>query len=197
MFLLRPPTPEALDRIVAQLDGAPLTYDEVGATRPAATGDPAAPLPAGYRHQRAAAELGAGGGAWAAAVDGLRTWQMHRRSGFTVVPGDPPIAEGTTVLSVIPLAVVRLLAGCRITWTVDDGVRFGFGYGTLPTHPARGEEAFVVARTPDDRVTARIVAFSSPAHPLVRLGGPVGRAQQSRATRGYLDALRAHVAAAI
>jgi uncharacterized protein (UPF0548 family) len=198
VFLLRAPSPERLAEIVARLDGQSPTYDEVGATEPAATGAGTEPLPAGYHHQRAEATLGVGDAAWRAAVEGIRTWQMHRRSGFTVVPGDPPIAAGATVLSVIPLAgPVRVLAGCRIVWAVDRPDRFGFGYATLPVHPATGEEAFVVTRTDDGTVTARVTAFSRSRHPLVRLGGPVARRQQASATRGYLSALGDHVAAAI
>jgi uncharacterized protein (UPF0548 family) len=79
---------------------------------------------------------------------------------------------------------------------VDDPGRFGFAYGTLAVHPARGEEAFVVERTPEGGVRAQVVAFSRPHHPLVRLGGPVARRQQARATEGYLDAIEQHVRAA-
>jgi uncharacterized protein (UPF0548 family) len=79
-------------------------------------------------------------------------------------------------------------------WVVDDGDRFGFGYGTLPVHPESGEEAFVAERAPGGEVRLTIVAFSRARHPLTRLGGPVARRQQARFTDGYLDALRRHVA---
>lgn len=203
MFLvLRRPTPGVLAPVVERLRGEQVTYPEVGATEAAATGGAGGEggLPPGYDHQRATSPVGRGDDDWRAAVDGLRRWQLHRRQGFTVVPEDPPLAAGTTVLSAIPLAPgVTVLAGCRITWAVEEPDRVGFGYGTLPVHPASGEEAFVVTREPAGEtaglVRVTIVAFSRPRHPLVRLGAPVARRQQARAVRGYIDALRAHVVA--
>ena len=196
MFVLRRPSPDRLDQILADLDGAALTYPEVGATEPAAT-DPGAPLPAGYHHVRRSRVVGEGDAAWAAAAAGIRGWQMHRRQGFLVVPDDPPIAPGTAMASAIrlPGPGVHVVFACRIVWVVDEPDRFGFAYGTLPVHPASGEEAFVAHRDGTGAVTLTVTAFSRPRHPLVRLGGPVARRQQARATDGYLDALAAHVAA--
>lgn len=193
MFLLGRPSPARLAGVLAGAGGAPLTYDEVGATKPGEA------LPPGYHHVHARRDLGEGDAAFRAAVDGIRTWQLHRGQGFLVVPDGPPIAAGAVVVSAIPLPVpgVHVVAACRIVWTVDEADRFGFGYGTLPAHPARGEEAFVVERGEGGRVALAITAFSTPRHPLVRLGAPVARLQQARATRGYLDALQAHVAAAL
>jgi uncharacterized protein (UPF0548 family) len=193
MFLLRRPSPERLGEVLAGLEGASATYDEVGATKPA-EGAEADALPAGYHHVRVSGPVGEGPGAFEAAVAGVRGWRMHRGQGFDVLPADPPIAPGTTVLSVVRLPGAYVLAGCRIAWVVDEPDRFGFGYGTLPVHPARGEEAFVVARGPDGRVLLHVTAFSAPRHPLMRLGAPVARRQQERAAHGYVDALRAAVA---
>jgi uncharacterized protein (UPF0548 family) len=189
VFLLRRPSPARLERILADARNAQLTYGELGATE-----HPDA-LPPGYHHVRASRLVGEGEGAFASAVDGLRTWQLHRRQGFQVMPENPPIAAGTVVVSVIPLVPpVHVVASCRIVWTVDEPDRFGFAYGTLPAHPARGEEAFVVERDRAGGVTLTIAAFSAPRHLVTRLGGPMARHQQARATQGYLDALRAHVA---
>ena len=84
-------------------------------------------------------------------------------------------------------------SACRVVWVVDDGDRFGFGYGTLPVHPESGEEAFVAERAPGGEVRLSIVAFSRARSVLTRLGGPVARRQQERFTDGYVDALRHHV----
>jgi uncharacterized protein (UPF0548 family) len=188
VFLVRPPTDDRLDRLLADMAGAELTYPEVGATA-----EPDA-LPAGYHHVRAATVLGAGDADFAAAVDGIRTWRLHRGQGIRVAPAEPPVAPGTDVALVVPSFGLHVVAACRVVWVVDDGDRFGFGYGTLPVHPASGEEAFVVDRVPGGDVRAAIVAFSRPRHPLARLGAPVMRRQQVAATDGYLDALRRHVA---
>jgi uncharacterized protein (UPF0548 family) len=188
MFLLRRPSADRLVQILAGVEDQPFTYDEVGATH-------GPDLPAGYHHVREQRDLGEGEAVFAAAADGLRTWQLHRRQGFVVVPADPAIAPGTVVVSAAPLPVpgVHVLFACRIVSAVDEPDRFGFAYGTLPVHPARGEESFVVVRDAGGRTTLTITAFSAPRHPLMRLGGPIARRQQAAATQGYLDALEAHI----
>jgi uncharacterized protein (UPF0548 family) len=190
VFLVRRPSDAELSQIAANVADAPYTYDEV-----AATAHPDQ-LPEGYHRVHAARVVGAGAEAFAAAVDGVRRWQLHRRQGYRVAPGDPPVEVGTVVAVDVPLAALHVIATCRIAWVVDEPDRFGFGYGTLPIHPESGEEAFVVERDPHDAAgTVRLVinAFSRPRHPLVRLAGPMARRQQARATQGYLDALVAHV----
>lgn len=188
MFVLGRPSDDALRRLLGTVSGEPCTYDGAGATLAGGA------LPSGYHHVRATRALGQGDQAWARACDGVRTWQMHRGQGFRVVPARPPIAPGTEVAVDAPLAgPVHVIATCRIVATADEPDRFGFAYGTLPIHPASGEEAFVVERAATGEVTATIVAFSRPRHPLMRLGGPIARWQQRRATEGYLAALERHV----
>jgi uncharacterized protein (UPF0548 family) len=191
VFLVRRPSDAKLSQILADVADAPFTYDRVAAT--AHPGE----LPEGYHHVHAARVVGKGDEAFAAAVDGIRRWQLHRRQGYRVAPDDPPVEVGTVVALDVPLVAIHVVATCRIAWVIDEPDRFGFGYGTLPIHPESGEEAFVVERdAPHDRgggVRLAITAFSRPRHPLVRLAGPVARRQQVRATQGYLDALAAHV----
>ena len=189
MFAIGRPSDDRLARVLAAVAGAPFTYPEVGATA-----EPGGALPPGYHHVRATAPIGSGDADFAAAVDGVRGWRMHRGQGFLVVPEAPPIAAGTEVVVGAPLPGLHVVAACRIVWTVDEDDRFGFGYGTLPVHPESGEEAFVVARPAGGEVRVTVTAFSRPRHPLARLGGPVARWQQGRATQGYVDALRRHVA---
>jgi uncharacterized protein (UPF0548 family) len=73
---------------------------------------------------------------------------------------------------------------------VDEDRRRGFAYGTLPGHPERGEEAFVVRLTDVDEVRFRIRAFSRPASLLARAGGPLTRLAQQFATGRYVTAMR-------
>jgi uncharacterized protein (UPF0548 family) len=190
VFLVRRPSDAELSQIAASVADAPFTYDEVSATaRPDE-------LPEGCHLVHAARVVGEGDGGFAAAVDGVRRWQLHRRQGYRVAPDEPRIEVGTVVAVDVPLIALHVIATCRIAWVVDEPDRFGFGYGTLPIHPESGEEAFVVERDQHDAAhTVRLVitAFSRPRHPLVRLAGPMARRQQARATQGYLDALVAHV----
>ena len=102
----------------------------------------------------------------------------------------------------------RLWAPCRVVWVVDEPDRYGFGYGTLPGHPASGEEAFVVVREPDasarserseprsreqdldGKVWFEVRAFSRPATWYAKVGGPATRATQRWAAGRYLRAMR-------
>jgi uncharacterized protein (UPF0548 family) len=188
VFVLWRPSDERLVQVLYGVRGTPLTYDEVGATVESDE------LPDGYHHVRAECDLGGGDDVYAAACEGIRGWQLHRRQGFRVAPADPPIEAGSEVITDVPLVgPVHVLATCRIVRVVDEPDRYGFAYGTLRVHPASGEEAFIVERTASGGVRVVITAFSRPRHPLVRLGGPVARHQQARATAGYLDALHQHV----
>jgi uncharacterized protein (UPF0548 family) len=191
MFMIGRPSEERLAQVLADMRAATVTYAEVGAT--ARSGD----LPAGYHHVRATAELGHGDAVFEAAAHAVRTWRLHRGQGIRVLPDDPGLAAGTDVVLDVPLMGLHVIAACRVVWSVDDDDRVGFGYGTLPVHPESGEEAFVVERTPSGDVVVDIAAFSRPRHLLAKLGGPMARRQQRKATRGYVDALRDHVATAL
>jgi uncharacterized protein (UPF0548 family) len=186
VFRLRRPDDKHLSHFLARERTSPLTYTEVGATF-----DPQ--LPAGYHHVRAATELGAGDDTWARAQDGIRTWAAHRGAGMTVVPADAPITEGTTVAVLTSLGPLHVLSACRIIRVVDEPDRFGFAYGTLPSHPEEGEEHFVVTRAPDGGVRFEVVAFSRHHDLLTKLGGPIPRRFQARATQQYLEGMRHHV----
>ena len=77
-----------------------------------------------------------------------------------------------------------------MVWVVDEPDRRGFGYGTLPGHPESGEESFVVSLRPDGDVVYELRAFSRPATPLSRLGGPASRRVQTFALDRYVSAIR-------
>jgi Domain of unknown function (DUF1990) len=72
---------------------------------------------------------------------------------------------------------------------IDGGDAFGFAYGTLPVRPECGEESFFIRCRHTGEICFDIVAYSRPAHPLVRLREPVARAIQLRssADRGLPD----------
>jgi uncharacterized protein (UPF0548 family) len=198
-FLLGPVGDDRLDAVLQRARQQEPSYPGVGATR---TGDP----PSGYRFDHHHVDIpadGAVGGdpdaAFAAAVRALQRWEAHRGAGVTVFPEDAPLAEGETVVAAMrlvpgPLPLVTMAAPCRVVYATDEPDRFGFGYGTLPGHPELGEEAFHVIRTPDG-VRFEIDVFWKPAHPLVRLGGPLSRFVQGNVTQRYLEAVRRAVAA--
>ncbi|MEO6120940.1 MAG: DUF1990 domain-containing protein [Acidimicrobiales bacterium] len=159
------------------------TYAEVEAT--------AGPAPAGYHRLARTADLG-GAEVFDRAVEAVRGWEAHRGAGTKVLPVAAPLEVGVTVLVVVRLAVVTVVAPCRIVAVTDEPDRFGFAYRTLPGHPATGEEAFHVVRA-DSRTCLEIVAFSKPADPLMRLVPPLARFVQAHYTDRYIAGLRAFV----
>ena len=186
MFTFRRPDAEHLSHFLARQRTAPLTYSEEGATLGGS-------LPDGYHHDRSSCELGQGEEIWAKARDGIDRWQAPAAAGISIEPGDAPIAVGTTVAIITRIGPVHVVAACRIVAVVDEPDRYGFAYGTLPAHPEEGEELFLVTRGGGGMVRFEITAFSRPHDLLTKLGGPVARTVQQRATRRYLEGMRTFV----
>jgi uncharacterized protein (UPF0548 family) len=151
---LRRPSPSELKRLLARATLDSLTYDEVGATERDT-------LPHGYRHMEAERRIG-DPEVFARAVTGLRTWATHEGSGISILPTGQSVTPGSTFLSVASIGPLKIVAPCRITRITDGPDSFGFTYGTLPGHPVRGEEAFLVERRANGTFF-RITAFSTPS----------------------------------
>lgn len=160
-----------------------LTYREHGATRDR-------DLPAGYRHVLRRARLGDGATSFERASEALFGWHVHRGAGLAVLAAPPRPAVGEVVVTRLGPPVLGPIAPCRIVYVVDEPRRRGFAYGTLPGHPASGEEAFLVEWAEDDGVYLNIRAFSRPATITARLGGPVARRIQDIVTDRYVRSLR-------
>ncbi|AYA24928.1 Uncharacterized protein, UPF0548 family [Rhodococcus rhodochrous J3] len=169
--------------------GREFTYAEVGASLRAFRGE--APLPSGYRHLRVESELGSGDTVFEVAAARLFSWDMHRGAGMRIPAGTPLAVPGVEVDLGFGLGPVRASARCRVIEIVDTADVRGFTYGTLPGHPASGEETFVVERTADGRVRGTVLAFSRPARWYTKLAGPVGHLLQQQIARRYLAALTA------
>jgi len=168
-------------QLASQLASAELTYEDVGATRGA--------LPPGYHHLRCSRAIGWGADAYAAAASALLSWQVHLRAGLRVA-ASAEVAEPDAVVQLSAGAgPLQLRAPCRVVYTVTEARRRGFAYGTLPGHPERGEEAFVIEQREDSTVVFTITAFSRPATAAARAAGPLGHLIQRYITRRYLEAL--------
>ncbi|WP_394429870.1 DUF1990 family protein [Streptomyces sp. SGAir0957] len=156
-----------------------LTYREVGATLPETSA-----LPRGYAHLDRRVRLGSGQRCFERAGAAVLSWGAQRGAGMSVTPGEDA-REGADIV----MRLLWLRIPCRVVRVVRDADRTGFAYGTLPGHPERGEEAFLVTRDADGTVWFRIRAFSRPGRWYTRMAGPVGRAVQGWATRRYLRAV--------
>jgi uncharacterized protein (UPF0548 family) len=159
------------------------TYGEIGASRDEI-------LPSGYHHVRVVERIG-DAAVFERASTGLRTWAAHEGAGLHVFPMEP-VTPGATVIGVTSIGPVHMVVLCRIVAVFKEPDSFGFAYGTLPGHPERGEESFVLERR-DDATYFTVQAFSKPVDPLARLSGPIGRAVQRSVTRRYVEALRRYV----
>jgi uncharacterized protein (UPF0548 family) len=175
-----------MKRLVDVLHDAQPTYSEIGDTL-------VGTKPVGFHHDRYETDLGHGPEIFQRAVAGLKAWETHRLPGVRVFPAGQEIQPGVTVVVTLGTSLLALAAPCRIVGVVDEESRWGFAYGTLPGHPERGEEAFVVSIASNETVRFEVVAFSRPDVLIVRISGPIGRAMQKGGTNGYLRSLRRFV----
>lgn len=182
----------------AALALAPVTYAAVGASQ---SPDLLAFPPPGFRPLERRARIGHGEARWRFATLQVLSWGVKRRSGFRVEPiasdagarndrvyspdGFELVHPGDTAM----LRFGPLREPVRVVFVIDEPDRQGFGYGTLPGHPLRGEESFVIERHHDDSVWIVTRSFSQPSTPLWRLLSPAVRAAQQILTRRYLAAL--------
>ena len=157
------------------------TYAPVGGTRDADA------QPAGYRALRGRRVVGTDEKDLAVAAAFVLGFGMQRALGLDPVAVSEVAIEGLTVALTVGAGPARLRAPVRVVYVVDEPDRQGFAYGTLPGHPERGEELFLVERT-EEGVVAEVRAFSRPAWSLLRVAGPAGRVAQRLAARRYLDA---------
>jgi uncharacterized protein (UPF0548 family) len=164
-----------------RLTEAGFTYSEVGAT--------AGQLPAGYHHLTRRVVIGRGHQVFAVAASDVAGWQVQLRAGLTVSTSAPTAIPGTVAVLGLGAGPLRVSAPCRVVYAVDEPRRQGFAYGTLPSHPESGEEAFVVEHHDDDTVSFTIMAFSRPSTVIARIAGPAGRFAQRWTTTRYLRSL--------
>lgn len=167
--------------LAGRLRGADLTYPEVGAT--------AGPLPPGYHHLRRTVAIGSGVQTFTDAAGILASWRMHERAGLHVSASAATAQPASVVVLSLSLGVIRISAPCRVIYVIDEPDRHGFAYGTLPSHPERGKEAFIVSKQKDETVTFTLTAFSRPASPLAKAVSPVSHAIQRRISSRYLRAI--------
>ena len=121
-----------------------------------------------------------------AAAD-LVHWRVHEHAGLRVRASGPVAIDAVVEMRLgIGPAAVRI--PCRVVAVVDEPMRRGFSYGTLPGHPEAGEEQFLLEQAPDGGLHFTVSAVSRHATLLARASGPVTRAVQRLMTDRYLRA---------
>ena len=181
MLRIRRPAESSLGDLLAAAKRATPTYPEVGATRDEE-------LPAGYRHDRYALQLGEGDGVLDRAAEALFTWRAQIGAGVEVYPAAANVEDGATVILLLR-AGFWAPAPCRVVYVIGESDRVGFAYGTLPGHPECGEVSFILSREAGHGTTFVVRSFSRRVDPLARLGAPIARIVQTRVTNRYLTAV--------
>ncbi|MGI8540184.1 MAG: DUF1990 domain-containing protein [Rubrobacteraceae bacterium] len=179
-FMLRRPSDARLRSFLQTRKDAPFTYDDVGASKAGA--------PGGYVADHNRTKLGEGGEAFERAVEALRWWRMFDLGWVDIFPPEVPIEVGTVVSVVARTFGLWSVNPCCVVHVVEEPSRFGFAYGTLPGHAARGEERFTVEWREDGSVHYEILAFSRPG-PVMKLGYPFARRFQRRFAQDSLRAM--------
>ncbi|MGP6173147.1 DUF1990 domain-containing protein [Corynebacterium sp. A21] len=124
--------------------------------------------------------LGHGRDCFEQATERLLSWRAHAHAHVRVHQ------EG----QVLRLRFGPTLSPCLILREERSPERTLLMYGTMPGHVERGEEAFLISRSPQGEVIARCVAFSQPDWFWARLGRPVARLVQLAVTGAYLRGMR-------
>ncbi len=146
--------------------------------------------PTGYAVERHSVLLGYGVATFQQATTKLRNWAAHRVSWIQTLPKEPDLRTNTNLIIRASWSSLELLSGCRIAYVLEQPHAFGFAYGTLQQHPARGEERFLVEWLENDVVEFGLYVISKPSNWLYQLGAPLTRAVQYWASQEYLNAMK-------
>jgi uncharacterized protein (UPF0548 family) len=180
LFRLTAPSEDEVRHFISEQKDSGLSYPEVGTSATA--------IPAGYNVDHNRVPIGRGDLTWRRAVEAIRAWQMFSMPWVRLCWPSAPIKVGTDVAVLVRHFGFYSLNACRIVYIVDeDGSvkRFGFAYGTLTEHAARGEERFMIEWNRDeDQVWYDILAFSRPREMLARLGYRLSRSLQRKFVEG-------------
>lgn len=187
LYLGRPSAEEVAKVLNAARRSAP-TYDHTGSTLESEPrGGPAM--------RRRHLDVGSGRLDFEAARAALRSWVPQRGVGGRIEPEGQPVVVGATVVVVLATPLATVLAPNRIVAVVDEAETFAFAYGTLPGHPASGEERFTAELRDDQSVRVTIGVQAVPASRLARAGAPVMKGLQILAIHRYLRAVAGYVQA--
>jgi uncharacterized protein (UPF0548 family) len=161
-----------------------LNYPGIGSTE---HGQP----PEGFPCVVTRAYLGDGPALYRRVAQGILTWQLQKRSGLRVRTDSAVVVPGARVVSGFGVGPFRINAPCEVVWVhrpvPGDGPQSaGFGYGSLPGHPVRGEESFEVEVDRQGRVFLKITAFSRPSNWFYAAGGAVAGRAQRHVTSRYI-----------
>ena len=139
------------------------------------------------------AVVGKGHDDYAAALAGVKRWDMLRQGWVQVHPEHPELVLGTQLAVTARLGPLWSTSICMITTVEESASRFSVSYGTTTDHIERGEEQFEVSMHDNRDVVFSITAVSRPARWWAWLAYPLVRHSQARFRRGAIKAIKASV----
>ncbi len=139
--------------------------------------------------------LGDGPETYRRVAAGILSWELQKRSGLRVRTDSDAVVPGARVVSGFGVGPFRINAPCEVVWVhrplAGEGPQSaGFGYGSLPGHPVRGEEAFEAEMDGQGRVFLKITAFSRPANWFYAAGSALTGRAQRHVTSRYIGSAR-------
>ena len=184
MFLIRRPSPPAIERFLRESQDLPLSYGPVGVVRAEHC----------VNVDEAMVPIGHGTADFERARAALLAWKQFDMGWVELFGQRAPFAVGSVVAVLIRHLGFWSLNGCRVVYSIGDerdGLRFGYAHGTLSNHAESGEEIFEVFVDPKtEDVMYRIRATSWPNAMLARAGQPIVRLLQARFRRHSAIAMR-------
>ena len=162
-----------------------LNYEGIGSTEHG-------PLPAHVESVVTRAYVGEGLATYLRVAQGILSWRLQQGARLRVRAESEVVVPGTRVISGFGMGPFRINAPCEVVWVrqplpADGPQSAGFGYGTLPGHPVRGEEAFEVEIDGTGRVTIAITAFGAPSNWFYATGGALTAWARRRITSRYIE----------
>jgi uncharacterized protein (UPF0548 family) len=167
---------------------ADLTYPDRlrGLSIPLARGVPC--IPGEWNVLLESRVIGRGPEEFLRARDRILSWQMHQGARIRV-QADGDVEVGVRATLSVGVGPLLIPAYCEVIEVIDDDEEAGFAYGTLPGHPERGEEAFLVRLLENEVVVGSVAAFSRPAPWGGALVSPLAQRAQRIVARRYVAAM--------
>ena len=142
-----------------------------------------------YRRSEVTVLLGSGDMVWQRVTDEVLHWKVKTASGFVVDTARTGVA-GARVIVTAYLFGITVVEPVQVVSVVQESLRAGFSYRTLPGHPVDGEEAFIVHRRGNDVfLTIRSLTRAASQQPW-KLLFPLLLVAQRKIQRRYLHALK-------
>lgn len=198
MIYLRKPTDREINRVLDECQNEDFNYPFTGVTRELIDSGAG---PKGFRLDRFTFDLGFGEEVFEAAKSAIDSWQMFNHEMATLNPE----TAGTSLQQCVTVLFrgygLWILNPARILYRLSETnlragnvKHYGFAYGTVPGHIAKGEECFSVEiDSQTQQVQFRITVISRPGHFLSWIGRMIMLREQKRFRRLAGRAMKSYV----